>query len=308
MFGKRKVVSLSMNGFANHHGFDGREDDFGEAKGVLRTFDAFRKSNPFRFLYSTRKKIRETQLFVSVHFRADEVVFPSLAKTKSTYLTRTRTSTGSAWTLILILTSIYLTITETARWLAGTTTHTFSVEPGVARTLQLNLDIVVAMQCADLHVNIQDASGDRILAGDALTKDRTVWDQWSGGKDVHRLNQAVRSRSEKDDDRRREKVMEAWLAGKDVEDVHDYLAAARRSRKRQLFVKTPKLRRGVSADACRVYGSLEGNKVQGDFHITARGHGYAEFMTHLDHSGMFVRPLEVCDALVSRCFWGVFFF
>ena len=220
---------------------------------------------------------------------------PLLAKTKSTYLTRTRTSAGSAWTLILVLTSIYLTITETARWLAGTTTHTFSVEPGVARTLQLNLDVVVAMQCADLHINIQDASGDRILAGDALAKDRTAWAQWSGGKDVHRLNEAVRNKNSKDkgaEESGRERDRVTWL-GNDIEDVHDYLAAARRSRNR-LFVKTPKLRRGMSADACRIYGSLEGNKVQGDFHITARGHGYAEFMTHLDHSGMFIYPWEIC--------------
>lgn len=158
--------------------------------------------------------------------------------------------------------------------------YTFSVEPGVARTLRLNLDIVVAMQCADLHINIQDASGDRILAGDALAKDPTAWAQWSGGKDVHRLNEHVRKKSGKKDN------MDTitWL-GDDVEDVHDYLAAARKSRKRQ-FVRTPKLRKGMTADACRIYGSLESNKVQGDFHITARGHGYAEFMTHLDHSGM----------------------
>ena len=36
----RKGVS-SMNGFADGGGFDG-DDNFGEAKGVLRTFDAFR--------------------------------------------------------------------------------------------------------------------------------------------------------------------------------------------------------------------------------------------------------------------------
>jgi hypothetical protein len=46
------------------------------------------------------------------------------------------------------------------------------------------------------------------------------------------------------------------------------------------------MRRGVVADACRIYGSLEGNKVQGDFHITARGHGYRENAPHLDHSCM----------------------
>ena len=101
--------------------------------------------------------------------------------------------------------------------MAGNTTHTFSVEPGVARTLQLNLDVVVAMQCADLHINIQDASGDRILAGDALAKDRTTWAQWSGGKDVHRLNEAVRNKKKKDKDKGsknggRERQVVSWFS------------------------------------------------------------------------------------------------
>jgi hypothetical protein len=51
------------------------------------------------------------------------------------------------------------------------------------------------------------------------------------------------------------------------------------------FAKSPSLQRKMKIDACRIYGSLEGNKVQGDFHITARGHGYMEFgmQQHLDH-------------------------
>jgi endoplasmic reticulum-Golgi intermediate compartment protein 2 len=38
-------------------------------------------------------------------------------------------------------------------------------------------------------------------------------------------------------------------------------------------------------DACRVYGQLEIHKCNGDFHITARGHGYQEVhgRGHLDH-------------------------
>jgi hypothetical protein len=67
------------------------------------------------------------------------------------------------------------------------------------------------------------------------------------------------------------------------EDVHDYLGKARGKKK---FAKTPRLR-GKDADACRIYGSLDGNKVQGDFHITARGHGYMEFGQHLDHRRKF---------------------
>lgn len=40
-------------------------------------------------------------------------------------------------------------------------------------------------------------------------------------------------------------------------------------------------------DSCRVYGQLEIHKCQGDFHITARGHGYQQFGgEHLDHDSI----------------------
>jgi hypothetical protein len=66
------------------------------------------------------------------------------------------------------------------------------------------------------------------------------------------------------------------------EDVHNYLGAARATKK---WAKTPRLPKHAFTDSCRIYGSMEGNKVQGDFHITARGHGYMEMGQHLDHSG-----------------------
>jgi hypothetical protein len=128
----------------------------------------------------------------------------------------------------------------------------------------MNIDMVIAMQCGDLHVNIQDAAGDRILAGDLLKKDPTNWKQWAKGHDAHKLGSTHNDQ----------------VYGSEDEDVHDYLGAARRGRRK--FPKTPRLR--GDGDSCRIYGSLEENKVQGDFHITARGHGYLEFGLHLDHS------------------------
>ncbi|KAF2185731.1 DUF1692-domain-containing protein [Zopfia rhizophila CBS 207.26] len=200
------------------------EDAFGQAKGGLASFDAF-------------------------------------PKTKRTYLTRGRNS--SAWTITLILTCLYLTTTEVSRWYTGTTTQNFSVEKGVSHDLQINLDIVVAMRCADLHVNMQDAAGDHTLAGELLRKDPTSWSQWGKGKEIHKLGEG-------------EQGLPGW---EELWDVHDQLGAAR---KRKKFPKTPRVR--GPTDACRIFGSLDGNKVQGDFHITARGHGYMEFGEHLDHS------------------------
>lgn len=114
---------------------------------------------------------------------------------------------------------------------------------------------------------MQDASGDRILAGDMLQRDPTTWEQWV------------------DVDRGVHKLESGELVKEMEEDTHvGHVLGEVRSQKRK-FKKTPRVKRGVQAGACRVFGSLEGNKVQGDFHLTARGHGYMEFGQHLDHDG-----------------------
>lgn len=194
--------------------------------------------------------------------------FDYFPKTKASY--QEQTNNGGVWTVVLICASLWLAWTELGRWWKGDTTHTFSVEQGVGHDLQINLDVVVAMKCDDLHVNVQDASGDRILAGSALSKVPTVWTQWGSNRKQHALGASKQERLDMSGEYREE-------------DVHDYLGAARKPKK---FPKTPKVPRRTQADSCRIYGSLHGNKVQGDFHITARGHGYMEMGQHLEHSGM----------------------
>lgn len=217
-----------MNGFSDK-GLD--ESDFGgdakSARGVVQAFDAF-------------------------------------PKTKPSYTEKT--STGGVWTVVLMCASIWLVVSELGRWWVGNTTHSFSVEQGVGRDLQVNLDLVVKMKCEDIHVNLQDASGDRIMARQALTSDPTTWLQWAPAPG------------------RRAPARESRTDGREYleEDVHDYLGATPDSKK---FKKTPKPWRGYPIDSCRIYGTMHTNKVQGDFHITARGHGYMEYGQHLDHSG-----------------------
>ena len=204
--------------------------------------------------------------------------FDAFPKTKASYTERT--ANGGVWTIVLICASIWLSFTELGRWWVGETTHSFSVEQGVGRDLQINIDMVVAMKCGDLHVNVQDASGDRVLAGEALKKDATLWTQTSSKRGQQRsLAQSKKERLE----------LQQGGSGRDYreEDVHDYLGAAR-SRKK--FARTPRVPRGVEADSCRIYGTIHTNKVQGDFHITARGHGYMEFGQHLDHGSKLTSP------------------
>lgn len=184
------------------------------------------------------------------------------------------------------LISILLVWTELSRWWRGTETHTFAVEKGVSHELQINLDIVVRMQCADVHINVQDAAGDRILAGTRLQRDRTSWAQWVDASDVHRLG--FDSATGRVDTRSGWKNVRYSEEGFGEEHVHDIVALGK---KKARWAKTPRVR--GPGDSCRIYGSLDLNKVQGDFHITAKGHGYRDEGQHLDHSRK-PSPLLLC--------------
>ncbi|KIV97265.1 hypothetical protein PV10_01033 [Exophiala mesophila] len=207
--------------------------------------------------------------------------FDAFPKTKASYTSAT--ARGGQWTLAIIILCTCLTFTELMTWWAGTESHHFSVERGVGHELQLNLDLVVAMPCHDLHVNVQDAAMDRIMAGDLLTKEDTNFAIWAdpkksrinlrkqkGKKSYHGLHAGDRERQQAEE-----------------EDSHvTHVLGHMRENKGKKFAKSPRIPRQMPLDACRIYGSLEGNKVQGDFHITARGHGYMEMglQTHLDHA------------------------
>jgi hypothetical protein len=210
----------------------------------------------------------------------------------------------------MLFVSALLIFSEFTRWWRGHETHTFAVEKGVGHDLQINLDIVIPMSCGDIHVNVQDAAGDRILAGDMLKRDPTNWMQWVDARGMHSLGKDSEGRlitgegfHEHDE-------------GFGEEHVHDIVAAA--GGKRAKFGKTPRLKLGPpGGDSCRLYGSLDVNKVQGDFHITARGHGYQEFASsHLDHNGKFLYSVKTylltCIAfnfshIVSELSFGAFY-
>lgn len=138
------------------------------------------------------------------------------------------------------------------------------------------------MGCADLHINVQDASGDRILAGETLRKDPTNWNQWVNAQGVHLLDHLS--------------VTQQQELERDTHPGH-VLNEVRRTKRK--FRRTPRGGRG----SCRIFGSLAGNKVQGDFHITARGHGYMEFGDHLDHQSKFLNEYFFLSFLLS-----IFFF
>lgn len=245
-----------MNNFEKH-GLD--EDNFGARGSLVSAFDAFRKLTP---------ETKPRQYLVSL------LTLYFAAKSKPQYVTRTEG--GGKWTVAMAVVSIFLLWAELARWWRGSESHTFAVEKEVSHSMQINLDAVMLMKCGDLHINVQDAAGDLILAGSKLTKDETSWSQWVNQKGVHKLGRDSEGRVITD---------AGWQnldeEGFGEEHVHDIVALGKRRAK---WARTPRVR--GPPDSCRVYGSLDLNKVQGDFHITARGHGYRGPGGHLDHSRM----------------------
>lgn len=132
--------------------------------------------------------------------------------------------------------------------------------------MQINLDITVAMPCMYLDINIQDSMGDRVLAGELLKKQDTQFDKSVRGHHVYA------GQKERFDD-------ELW----DVVGKHREGKFGKRSERKH--------------DACRIYGEMrEVNKVQGDFHITAKGHGYYAEGAHLEHTSKEYEPTTTANA------------
>lgn len=176
-------------------------------------------------------------------------------------------SRGGVLTIIVALLCVYLTWRELLLHLDGTVTQAFTVEPTVGHVLQINLDITVAMPCDSLHVNVQDAAMDHIMAGQLLHKEPASLDRSA----THHL---------------------AAHDDTDLDEHHVYgvLANAKKSKFKSSSSWRSSLfsSRAAASKGCRIYGSMSVNKVMGDFHITAVGHGYAadagSTVSHVDHS------------------------
>ena len=128
-------------------------------------------------------------------------------------------------------------------------------------------------------MNVQDAMQDRILAGELLAREDVRFDD--GG--AHKLFQEPGSAAE-----REQHVYEVLRKG-------GKKGGFKSGRKGGLFAALSGGGGGAGAGAgagsgssCRIYGSMGVNRVQGDFHITAKGHGYWEDGAHVDHQCEFL--------------------
>ncbi|KAJ3160628.1 hypothetical protein HDU86_000387 [Geranomyces michiganensis] len=157
------------------------------------------------------------------------------------------TGSGGLLTLLVGLLLAFLAASEFAQYRTVNQEYEFLVDQTRSKefSLQINLDITIAMQCSQLRADVLDAGGVTL----PMTKDLSSQAVTFHAKGTKKL---------------------ADVVGKDHLDVHKIVGKA--DRKHQDKGSTALAQ--DSDTACRITGALRVNKVSGMLHFTALGHGY----------------------------------
>lgn len=190
--------------------------------------------------------------------------FDAFPKVPATYTAKS--SGGGFWTLLAILASLLLVMNDVTEYIWGWPDHEFAVDTQVAKTMLLNVDMIVNMPCHFLSVDLRDAVGERLHLSNGFRRDGTIFDpsqagaiqMWQYKRQMAAREVVTASRSSRG--------LFAWFTGgkREFPPTYNYRAAG---------------------TACRVYGSVEVKKVTANLHITTLGHGYAG-REHTDHAMM----------------------
>ncbi|OAQ32223.1 DUF1692-domain-containing protein [Linnemannia elongata AG-77] len=177
--------------------------------------------------------------------------FDAFPKVESGFVKRT----GSGGILTLIVSAILciLVMGEIKDYMTLRNDYNFIVDPLVNHKLQINLDITIAMPCDALRIDLRDIADVQLGLSDKVEKIPTHFKVYSS--------------------KHAEKIRNAPL------NVQKMIRAA--SRKEALEHAS---KGDTDFKACRIAGSFEANKLSGNMHITAVGHGY--YGAHSDHSVM----------------------
>ncbi|KAF7303205.1 hypothetical protein MKEN_01284200 [Mycena kentingensis (nom. inval.)] len=192
--------------------------------------------------------------------------FDAFPKLPSTY--KARSDERGFLTIFVAVVTFILMLNDVGEFLFGWPDHEFSVDPERASFMNVNVDLVVAMPCSFISVDLRDAVGDRLFLSNAKSGIRRDGVKFDVGQatalrdhsDALSVRQAVsQSRSSR-----------GLLAGLFQWDSTPYM---------------PRYKHEPDGKACRVSGQLEIKKVTANLHITTLGHGYASHQ-HVDHTLM----------------------
>ncbi|KAG0286035.1 hypothetical protein BGZ98_005252 [Dissophora globulifera] len=178
--------------------------------------------------------------------------FDAFPKVESGFVKRT----GSGGILTLVISAILcvLVVGEIKDYMTLRNDYRFLVDPLVNHELQINLDVTVAMPCEALTIDLRDIADVQLRLSDKVQKIPT---HFTVGSMAH--SESIR---------------------KKPLNVQKLIRAASRTAALEQASKQA----DQNFKACRIAGSFEANKLSGNMHITAVGHGYPG--AHLDHNVM----------------------
>ncbi|CAO3650902.1 unnamed protein product [Mucor hiemalis] len=158
-----------------------------------------------------------------------------------------RSEKGGILTILVALCLFILTMSEYSDYKKIHTNYKFLVDSSIDSTMQVNIDLTIAMPCPALMVNVMDATGQRVQLTNTL---KLIPAQFSAGSATK--HQQIQ----------------------DPKQIHEIIQASRGKSYDQAIAN--------DMGACRIYGSLRVNKVASNLHITSDGHGYANH-AHTSH-------------------------
>ncbi|KAK0174045.1 hypothetical protein PV328_007162 [Microctonus aethiopoides] len=185
-----------------------------------------------------------------------------------------KSAVGGTFSFITFCIIFWMIILETRYFLDAQLYFKFQPDNEIDAKLKINIDITVAMPCSSLGADILDSTNQNLQGFDALSEEDTWWEL--------SMNQRAHFDSLKN--------MNSYLR-EEYHAIHELLW---KSQQVAYMGEMPK-RTDVPdyrPDACRFYGSINVNKVAGNFHITAgkslslpRGHIHiSAFMTSRDYN------------------------
>ncbi|CAA21880.1 COPII-coated vesicle component Erv41 [Schizosaccharomyces pombe] len=152
---------------------------------------------------------------------------------------RQSSSRGGFFTILLSVLIVVLVFSQCVQYIRGIREQELFIYDSVSELMDLNIDITIAMPCSNLRIDVVDRTKDLVLATEALTLEEAFIKDMPTSSTIYK---------------------------------NDRYAGLR-------WARTEKFRKKNNAEpgsgtACRIYGQLVVNRVNGQLHITAPGWGY----------------------------------
>lgn len=200
-----------------------------------------------------------------------------LAKTDETHVKKS--SKGGVSSLLTYLFLLFIAWTEFGSYFGGYVDEHYEVDDQLRETFQINMDTYVKTPCQYLDINVRDTTMDRKFVSQELVLEEMPF-FIPGGIKSNDMNEIV------------------------TPDLDSVLGSAIPARFREKLSDIDMLneeeKNHMDLNACHIFGSVQVNRVAGELQITAKGHGYNNFMR---------APLEEIDFshVINELSYGEFY-